>query len=336
LPEEDDQDHQPPLYVELTGYRLLNATLILAIGIRKAISSYHGQSVIPTTLGWVSGTLLATVLYYVGLLQDKHPEICPYFFRVDWAPPILKFVRSSELYSFLLSLSPLQPAVALLQFTLTFREAKLMDIQSLPSAASSITIIMTIVYITLGILSVLQHLMKPEYRLRALHRFLSRDVVLGSFWVVLVVSQLSYLIMMQQFASTIPSRKNTDDSVLNYRYVVGNVLAMGYAMTITPMILLLRTEERQDGNVSLQLQLMEAHPKFLRRVGLLYIVPGVTVDIACVPLSVGALFMAHSQNYDHPYYALYPCYLVLFSLHHCFITLPTWLFLFRRCAEGSL
>ena len=35
-------------------------------------------------------------LYYVGLLQDKHPEICPYFFQVDFAPPILKFVRSSE------------------------------------------------------------------------------------------------------------------------------------------------------------------------------------------------------------------------------------------------
>ena len=71
------------------------------------------------------------------------------------------------------SLSPLQAAVALLQFTLTFREAesfKIMDIQSEPSAASSITIrnaiIMTIGYIILGILSVLQHSKKPGYRLR--------------------------------------------------------------------------------------------------------------------------------------------------------------------------
>ena len=35
-------------------------------------------------------------LYYVGLLQDKRPEICPYLFQVDWAPFILKFMRSSE------------------------------------------------------------------------------------------------------------------------------------------------------------------------------------------------------------------------------------------------
>jgi len=82
----------------------------------------------------------------------------------------------------------------------------------------------------------------------ALHRFPTRDVVLDSFWVVLAVSQLSHPVMMQQFASTVPSRKNTDDSVLNYRYAMGNILAMGYAMTIAPMILLLRTEERQNGN----------------------------------------------------------------------------------------
>ena len=60
-PEGEKQDHHPPLGVELTGYRLLNLAVVLAFGIPKAISSYHGQAVIPTTLDWVSGTLLAAV-----------------------------------------------------------------------------------------------------------------------------------------------------------------------------------------------------------------------------------------------------------------------------------
>jgi len=59
--EKDKQDHHSPLGVKLTGYRLLNLAVILAIGILKAISSYNGQGVIPTTLDCVSGTLLATV-----------------------------------------------------------------------------------------------------------------------------------------------------------------------------------------------------------------------------------------------------------------------------------
>ena len=57
---EDKQDHQPPLGVELTGYRLLTLVVILTFGIPKAISSYRGQAV-STTLDWVSGTLLAAV-----------------------------------------------------------------------------------------------------------------------------------------------------------------------------------------------------------------------------------------------------------------------------------
>lgn len=59
MPEEDKQDHQPPLGVELTGYHLLTLAVILAFGIPKAISSYRGQTVIPTTLELTSGTLLA-------------------------------------------------------------------------------------------------------------------------------------------------------------------------------------------------------------------------------------------------------------------------------------
>jgi hypothetical protein len=40
--------------------------------------------------------MLTLRLYYLGLFQDKRPEICPSFFQVDLAPPILKFVCRSE------------------------------------------------------------------------------------------------------------------------------------------------------------------------------------------------------------------------------------------------
>lgn len=59
--DDDQRDHRTPLAVELTGYHLLNLTVILAFGIPKAVLSYRGESVIPTTFDWVSGTFLATL-----------------------------------------------------------------------------------------------------------------------------------------------------------------------------------------------------------------------------------------------------------------------------------
>jgi len=55
------QNHQPPLGIELTGYRILYVAVILGFGSWKAVASYHGQSVMPTTLDWVAGTFLAVV-----------------------------------------------------------------------------------------------------------------------------------------------------------------------------------------------------------------------------------------------------------------------------------
>jgi hypothetical protein len=60
---EDDRpttldDPPPPLGVKLTGYRLLNMSVVFAFGITKAILTYMGQSVAPTTLDWVAGVLL--------------------------------------------------------------------------------------------------------------------------------------------------------------------------------------------------------------------------------------------------------------------------------------
>ncbi len=53
------QQHSMPLGVALTGYRLLTTTLILGIGIPKAILSYRGQSLISPTLDWVGGIIVA-------------------------------------------------------------------------------------------------------------------------------------------------------------------------------------------------------------------------------------------------------------------------------------
>ncbi|KAH9985921.1 hypothetical protein BJV77DRAFT_1071211 [Russula vinacea] len=40
----------PPLGVKLTGYRLLNMSVVFVFGITKAILTYMGQSAVPTTL----------------------------------------------------------------------------------------------------------------------------------------------------------------------------------------------------------------------------------------------------------------------------------------------
>ena len=57
---ESTLDERPPLLgVKLTGYILLNISVVLTVGMTKAILTYMGQSAIPTTLDWIEGTFLA-------------------------------------------------------------------------------------------------------------------------------------------------------------------------------------------------------------------------------------------------------------------------------------
>ena len=58
-PSADTDATPPPLGVKLTVLRLLNVTMILSFGIPKAVLAYKGQSIAPTTLDWIGGTLLA-------------------------------------------------------------------------------------------------------------------------------------------------------------------------------------------------------------------------------------------------------------------------------------
>ena len=55
----DMDDTPPPVVVKLTGYRLVTMATVLSFGTVKAILTYMGQSITPTTLDWVSGTFLA-------------------------------------------------------------------------------------------------------------------------------------------------------------------------------------------------------------------------------------------------------------------------------------
>ena len=72
------------------------------------------------------------------------------------------------------------------------------------------------------------------------------------------------------------------------------------------------------------MRLTEGRPKFQRLVERLDIVPQLTKAIPWALLYVVALLVVLSRNYEHPYYALHACYLVIFFLHRFLITLPTW------------
>lgn len=60
-PEENEVDALLPLGVKLTGYRLLNLVVLLGIGLFKFILSLQGQSIAPTGLEWVGGSVLAAL-----------------------------------------------------------------------------------------------------------------------------------------------------------------------------------------------------------------------------------------------------------------------------------
>ena len=51
----------PPLGVKFTGYRLVLVATLLSLGTRKAILTYMGQSIAPTTLEWVAGMFLTAM-----------------------------------------------------------------------------------------------------------------------------------------------------------------------------------------------------------------------------------------------------------------------------------
>ncbi|KAI0045603.1 hypothetical protein FA95DRAFT_1467792, partial [Auriscalpium vulgare] len=69
---------------KVTGFRLLNTTLVAAFGIAKAVLSYQGQSVAPTTLEWVFGVLIGCLVYWLGLYEAVEPPVLRWLFHNDY------------------------------------------------------------------------------------------------------------------------------------------------------------------------------------------------------------------------------------------------------------
>ncbi|KAI0061103.1 hypothetical protein BV25DRAFT_1805892 [Artomyces pyxidatus] len=87
------EPQRPPLLVKITGYRLVTTAVIAGLGVPKAIASYEGQSVVPTTLDWVSGVAAAVILYWIGLFEAADPPVLKWLLHDDYGPAILKVVR---------------------------------------------------------------------------------------------------------------------------------------------------------------------------------------------------------------------------------------------------
>jgi len=75
----------PPLLVKVTGYRLLNIFVITMVVAWKAVLSYQGQLIAPTTLDLISGGFLALGLWWLGLYESVEPPIAPWLFSFDYS-----------------------------------------------------------------------------------------------------------------------------------------------------------------------------------------------------------------------------------------------------------
>jgi len=132
------------------------------------------------------------VLYYLGLLQDKRPEIFPGFFQVDLAPPILKFTCRSEVYLFVLSLISLRPVMELLRSVPNFRSSSKLDAQAPHSPIIVRTALVAgFAGTIIGTLAALRLFTKVVH-LRALHQFLANDT-LTTILVFMAIPSLCYV-----------------------------------------------------------------------------------------------------------------------------------------------
>jgi len=109
------QQHSPPLGVELTCHRLFMTSVILGLGIPMVAYSYNGQTLFSTRLDWVV-RIVCTILYvfflfpsvvqsrrlrlmavlmlsFLGLIKANRPELAPRFFLTDLAPSILGILK---------------------------------------------------------------------------------------------------------------------------------------------------------------------------------------------------------------------------------------------------
>jgi len=85
-PTPTSQSEPPSLFlVKVTGYRLLNTFVITLIVSWKAVLSYQGQKVAPTTVDWIGAGVLALGLWWLGLYESVEPPVLPWLFSRDYS-----------------------------------------------------------------------------------------------------------------------------------------------------------------------------------------------------------------------------------------------------------
>ncbi|KAJ7247851.1 hypothetical protein B0H12DRAFT_1020560 [Mycena haematopus] len=68
----------------LTVYRILLFTSTAGFCAVKAVLSYQGQTVAPTTLDWIYGIVVGSALYWLGLYDEECPGRLPgWLFKTD-------------------------------------------------------------------------------------------------------------------------------------------------------------------------------------------------------------------------------------------------------------
>ncbi|KAJ7760025.1 hypothetical protein B0H16DRAFT_1720247 [Mycena metata] len=67
----------------ITPWRVLNTALVLGLGAYKAITTYRGQSMGPTTADWIGGVVWTLISYWVSFFDDPTPSHSGSFFTYD-------------------------------------------------------------------------------------------------------------------------------------------------------------------------------------------------------------------------------------------------------------
>ncbi|KAF8318427.1 hypothetical protein DL93DRAFT_2165030 [Clavulina sp. PMI_390] len=81
-------DEFPRFSVKVTGYRILNTTVVLGLGMAKSTLSYMGWTFIPVTFDWLIGVVAALVLYWTGFYEAPQTRAPPWFFQTDYSEHI--------------------------------------------------------------------------------------------------------------------------------------------------------------------------------------------------------------------------------------------------------
>ncbi|KAJ7738966.1 hypothetical protein B0H16DRAFT_1729643 [Mycena metata] len=74
------------LRVMITPWRCMNTTVFATLGIYKAVTSYRGQTSVPTALEWTVGVGWTLISYWIEILQDDEPSLAvtSWFFGYDF------------------------------------------------------------------------------------------------------------------------------------------------------------------------------------------------------------------------------------------------------------